>query len=61
MSDRVLGTSENQTVPSTTVVCFTGNNIGPHGDMCSRSLTVSLRVDRPDPENRGFAHADPIG
>ena len=28
--------------------------------MASRSLTARLSVDRPDPENRKFTHADPI-
>jgi hypothetical protein len=39
---------------------FTGNSITPRGDMASRSLMVALNVDRPDPENRTFAHADPL-
>jgi hypothetical protein len=40
---------------------FTGNNIGPRGDLASRSLKARLEVDRPDPENREFRHPDPIG
>jgi hypothetical protein len=28
--------------------------------MASRSFVFSLTVDRPDPENRSFAHADPL-
>jgi hypothetical protein len=32
----------------------------PRGDMASRSFVVSLNVDRPDPENRTFTHADPL-
>jgi hypothetical protein len=59
-SDRVLGLSEYATVPATTIQFFTGNNIGPRGDMASRSLSVRLAVDRPDPENRFFRHSDPI-
>jgi hypothetical protein len=59
-SDRVLGQTGTRTVPSTTVNMFTGNNISPRGDMASRSLQVRLTVDRPDPENRKFEHADPI-
>ncbi len=58
--DRVLGHSVTQTVPATTVMFFTGNNIEPRGDLASRSLSVRLSVDRPDPENRPFQHADPI-
>jgi hypothetical protein len=49
-----------ETVPSTTVQIFTGNSIMPRGDMASRSLMLALNVNRPDPENRAFAHADPL-
>jgi hypothetical protein len=56
----VLGVSRAETVPATTIQIFTGNSIAPRGDMASRSFVVSLNVDRPDPENRGFAHADPL-
>ncbi len=59
-SDRVLGQSANMTVPAYTVMSFTGNNISPRGDLASRSLMTRLEVDRPDPENRTFTHADPI-
>ena len=59
ISDRVLGVSQVETVPSTTVQIFTGNSITPRGDMASRSLMLALSVDRPDPENRPFVHADP--
>jgi hypothetical protein len=40
---------------------FTGNNIGPRGDLASRSLEIRLDVGRHDPENRKFKHPDPIG
>lgn len=60
-SDRRLGVSEMVSVSSAVVHMFTGNNIAPRGDLASRSLQVRLDVDRPDPENRDFAHADPIG
>ena len=59
-SDRILGQSSNMTVPAYTVMCFTGNNIAPRGDLASRSLITRLEVDRPDPENRKFIHADPM-
>ncbi len=58
--DRILGVSENRTVPASTVHAFTGNNITPRGDMASRSLMARLSVNRPDPENRKFKHEDPI-
>jgi hypothetical protein len=60
-SDRVLGVSEFVTVSATTVQIFTGNNVGPRGDMTSRSVSALLSADRPDPENREFTHPDPIG
>jgi hypothetical protein len=60
ISDRVLGVSRVETAPSTTVHIFTGNSITPRGDMASRSLMLALNVDRPDPENRVFTHADPL-
>jgi hypothetical protein len=61
VSDRVLGESTFETAPGGTVQIFTGNNIGPKGDMCSRSFPIVINVDRPDPENREFKHPDPIG
>jgi hypothetical protein len=59
-SDRRLGVSEMVAVSSSVVHLFTGNNIGPRGDLASRSLQVRLEVDRADPENRPFHHPDPI-
>jgi hypothetical protein len=59
-SDRVLGSTRTMTVPSTTVLAFTGNNIAPKGDMASRSLVCRLELERPDPENRSFRHDDPV-
>jgi hypothetical protein len=59
-SDRILGQPVNRTVPSFTVMAFTGNNISPKGDTASRSLMARLAVNRPDPENRSFQHSDPI-
>ena len=59
-SDRILGQSETGTAPAFTVQVFTGNNITPRGDLASRSLCLRLAVDRTDPENRSFAHPDPI-
>jgi hypothetical protein len=60
-SDRILGESNSETVPSTTIQDFTGNNIDSKGDMTSRRFRIVINVDRPDPENREFAHPDPIG
>jgi hypothetical protein len=59
-SDRILGATRHEEVPSQTVIAFTGNNILPKGDLASRSLLCRLNVSRPDPENRKFYHADPL-
>ena len=60
-SDRRLGVSEMVAVAASVIHFFTGNNIGPRGDLASRSLQVRLEVERADPENRPFKHPDPIG
>jgi hypothetical protein len=60
-ADRKLGVSEMVATAASTIHFFTGNNIGPCGDLASRSLNIRLAVDRPDPENRHFEHPDPIG
>ena len=58
-SDRRLGVSEMVAVSSSVVHLFTGNNIGPRGDLASRSLQVRLEVDRADPENRAVPAPGP--
>lgn len=60
-SDRKLGVSEMVATAASAIHFFSGNNIGPRGDLASRSLYIRLAVDRPDPENRKFKHPDPIG
>jgi hypothetical protein len=60
-ADRRLGVSEMVATAASTIHFFTGNNIGPRGDLASRSLHIRLGADRPDPENREFKHSDPIG
>jgi len=60
-ADRKLGVSEMVCTAASTIHFFTGNNIGPRGDLASRSLHIRLDVDRVDPENRPFKHPDPIG
>jgi hypothetical protein len=59
-ADRRLGVSEMVSTAASAIHFFTGNNIGPRGDLASRSLMVRLDADRPDPENREFKHPDPI-
>jgi len=60
-SDRRLGVSETVATSAATIHFFTGNNVGPRGDLTSRSLQARIIVERPDPENRSFSHPDPIG
>jgi hypothetical protein len=60
-ADRKLGVSETVRTAAAAVHIFTGNNVGPKGDLASRALQVRLDVDRVDPENREFRHPDPIG
>ena len=60
ISDRVLQESRSETASAATVQIFNGNNIGPKGDMTSRSFRITINVDRPDPENRPFVHPDPL-
>jgi hypothetical protein len=59
-ADRKLGVSEMVMTAAASVHVFTGNNVGPKGDLASRSLQVRLEVERIDPENRDFRHPDPI-
>jgi hypothetical protein len=58
IEDRVLGASERAVASATAIHLFTGNNVGPKGDLSSRALKIELEVDRSDPENRVFAHPD---
>jgi hypothetical protein len=60
-SDRRLGVSETATAAASAIHLFTGNNIGPRGDLASRSLEARLQIHRVDPENRSFGHPDPVG
>ena len=59
-ADRKLGVSQMVATAASTIHFFTGNNIGPRGDLTSRSLHIRLEVDRTDPENRSFRHPDAI-
>jgi hypothetical protein len=59
--DRKLGVSETVRTAASAIHFFTGNNISPAGDLASRALNILLSADRADPENRNFAHPDPVG
>jgi hypothetical protein len=59
-ADRKLGVSEMVRTSASTIHLFTGNNIGPKGDLASRTLHIRLEANRADPENRSFRHPDPV-
>lgn len=52
---RVLGKSENVRIPSTALICATGNNLSIVGDLVRRTILIRMdaRVERPD-ERDGF-------
>ena len=60
-ADRKLGVTELVATAASAIHVFTGNNIGPKGDLASRSLIIRLNIDEPNPENRKYNHPDPIG
>lgn len=56
---RILGKTENATLPWRAVILATGNNVEVTGDMCRRTLRCRLLSPLEDPENRtDFRHAD---
>jgi hypothetical protein len=61
LEDRVLGHSVIAKAPAHAVQVWTGNDIGLKNEMASRAIVAKLRAQRPDPENRDFAHPDPCG
>jgi hypothetical protein len=60
VEDRILGVSGKASVSTSPIHLFTGNNIGPKGEIASRALLALLEVLQPDPENRPFKHPQPI-
>jgi len=59
-TDRVLGKTEARDASTATVISWCGNNVRCRGDLNSRVLKVPFHSTRVDPENRPFAHIDPI-
>jgi hypothetical protein len=51
-ADRKLGVSEMVQTSAASIHIFTGNNIGPKGDLASRSVQVRLDVERVDSATR---------
>ena len=57
---RILGKSQEATVPTNTVIAITGNNITLCNDLVRRFITVSLTADIAQPENRVYQHPDVV-
>lgn len=55
---RILGKSQEATVPTNTVIALTGNNVTLCADLVRRFITVSLTADTAQPESRVFKHPD---
>lgn len=60
ITQRILGVSENQTLPNKTVFVGTGNNLTPTGDIARRSIVVRLdaNVSSEKLRERTFTIAD---
>ena len=57
---RVLGRSQEVSVPTNTLFIVNGNNITLSADLVRRFLTIQLTTDTARPEQRKFAHADVV-
>jgi len=55
---RILGKTQEATVPTNTVISITGNNITLSADLVRRFITVSLTADIAQPEKRVYRHPD---
>ncbi|ADP71270.1 hypothetical protein Rvan_2042 [Rhodomicrobium vannielii ATCC 17100] len=51
---RILGRSENVKVPSTALICATGNNLTIVGDLVRRTIRIRLDAKREAPDERLF-------
>ncbi len=55
---RILGKTQEATVPTNTVIAITGNNVTLGADLVRRFVTVSLTADIAQPENKVYKHPD---
>lgn len=53
---RVLGASKNVRIPSTALICATGNNLSIHGDLNRRAVRIRLDAKCERPDERRFDH-----
>lgn len=51
---RVLGASKNVRIPSTALICATGNNLSIHGDLNRRAVRIRLDAKCERPDERRF-------
>ena len=51
---RVLGSSKNVRIPSTSLICATGNNLSIYGDLNRRAICIRLDAKCERPEERQF-------
>lgn len=53
---RVLGASKNIRIPSTSLICATGNNLSIYGDLNRRTIRIRLdaKCEKPDERSFGF-------
>ncbi len=51
---RVLGASKNVRIPSTGLICATGNNLSIHGDLNRRTIRIRLDAKMERPDERSF-------
>ena len=55
---RILGKTQEATVPTNTLITITGNNVTLGADLVRRFVTVSLTSNIAQPEQRVYQHAD---
>ncbi len=55
---RILGRTQEATVPTNTLIAITGNNITLSADLVRRFIAVSLTADTAHPETRAYKHPD---
>lgn len=51
---RVLGSSKSVRIPSTGLICATGNNLAIHGDLNRRTIRIRLDAKHERPDERQF-------
>ena len=55
---RILGKTQEATVPTNTMIAITGNNITLSADLVRRFITIRLTADSSQPETRAYKHPE---